>query len=231
MNGIKTACVVMEIIRKLGIDCAIAGGAVRDSYFGKEPKDIDIVVWNCTTQAQALALQNELTALGFVYNNVKAESLDPEYKDCRCAGVWEFGTSFDVILYGSSYTTEEQVMEAFDFNINQFVSSDGKEMRQYIQDGHKDGVLSQLRETVSKQRTAKIVAYAQSVGWDTTAVEEKMFKDDQVVTDEDVGDFVKELHEQANGSNSPLNRICEEVDENGLALNRESTAHWPQDKK
>jgi hypothetical protein len=58
-----------------------------------------------------------------------------------------------------------------------------------------------------------------------------MFKQDNVVTDEDVGNFVKELHEQANGSNSPLNRICEEVDENGLALNRESTAHWPQNKK
>lgn len=230
MNGIKVACDVMELIRRLGIDCAIAGGAVRDSYFGVEARDIDIVVWNCTNQEQALALQNELTALGFVCNNTKADSLDPNYKDCRCAGVWEYGTSFDVILYGQEYTTLEQVMEAFDFNINQFISTDGKEMRQYIQEGHKSGVLSQLRETVSKERTAKIVAYAKSVGWDTTEVEERMFKDDNVITDEDVGNFVKDLHESANGKNSPLNRICEEVDENGLALNRETTANWPKDK-
>lgn len=58
-----------------------------------------------------------------------------------------------------------------------------------------------------------------------------MFKEDTVVTDEDVGNFVRELHEQANGQNSPLNRICEEVDENGLALNREESTHWPKDKK
>lgn len=61
-----------------------------------------------------------------------------------------------------------------------------------------------------------------------------MFKDDNVVTDEDVGNFVKQLHEDANGVNHPLSRILtqqyEEVDENGLALNRKESANGTQDK-
>lgn len=61
-----------------------------------------------------------------------------------------------------------------------------------------------------------------------------MFKDDNVVTDEDVGDFVKQLHEDANGANSPLSRILTqqfvEVDENGLDINRKESTNRTQNK-
>lgn len=41
--------------------------------------------------------------------------------------------------------------------------------------------------------------------------------DDPVVTDDDVGNFVKELHESTAGKNSPLGLIITEVD-NELAF-------------
>lgn len=42
-------------------------------------------------------------------------------------------------------------------------------------------------------------------------------KEDPVVTDEDVGNFVRELHESTSGKNSPLGQIISEVD-NELAF-------------
>lgn len=42
-------------------------------------------------------------------------------------------------------------------------------------------------------------------------------KEDPVVTDEDVGNFVRELHESTSGKNSPLGLIITEVD-NELAF-------------
>lgn len=44
---------VLEKLRSYGLKCAIAGGYARDTFFGVEPKDVDIIVFGIADREQA----------------------------------------------------------------------------------------------------------------------------------------------------------------------------------
>lgn len=112
---------VAQKLRGLGYSVMIAGGFCRDVYFGEMPKDLDIVVaagpgtsatHSDIHETLAGALSDiEVVHLGFrMYTESASDRLIGGFK---CAG------NLDVVLY--DVRTAPEAVEAFDFNLNQFV--------------------------------------------------------------------------------------------------------------
>lgn len=115
-----------------GINACIAGGCARDLYFGLVPKDIDIVVYgedDCSDGYQQ-NLENYIETYfdkdytpNTLWSNPCIGSFNhyngPKVKE-RIAHIWKvYDEDFDILLYRSE--SRRAVMDAFDFNINQFI--------------------------------------------------------------------------------------------------------------
>lgn len=112
---------IAEELSAYGYSVVIAGGFCRDVYFGVEPKDIDIVVsarsiHDDTGEAHAILGETLKTLgvqhLGFRMYNESTPS-DRLVGGFKCVG------NLDVVLYDTKWAHE--AVEAFDFNLNQFV--------------------------------------------------------------------------------------------------------------
>lgn len=122
---------VLKLIKQHTFGCVVAGGFCRDTFFGVEPKDIDICVYDFYPDDYAegvllQSLQHELDKLGVGFTNVSSQfdesCMDEEYivNDARVYEVWKLaGLNVDIILYNGCKTWRDVVMK-FDFNLNQF---------------------------------------------------------------------------------------------------------------
>lgn len=52
--SLENAKKVLDKLRSYGLKCAIAGGYARDTFFGVEPKDVDIIVFGIADRAAAV---------------------------------------------------------------------------------------------------------------------------------------------------------------------------------
>ena len=118
---------LLALLRAEGIDCLIAGGFARDTFFEADPKDIDII---------CAGVPHEVIATLFEETGTLTRSY-PKYngpESDRLAGVWKIlDTNIDVILY--EVPTALEAVGKFDYNLNQFVYNENTETSDYVGDG------------------------------------------------------------------------------------------------
>lgn len=124
---IYTVSDVLKVIKQHTFGCVVAGGYCRDSFFGVEPKDIDVAVYNFHPDdyAEKILLDNlwrQLEKLGVKNLSHFIEGGDEEYivNDPRVHMVWNIPQlNLDLIFYNNCKSFTD-VIHKFDFNINQF---------------------------------------------------------------------------------------------------------------
>jgi hypothetical protein len=106
---------IVELFQKEGVPSIIAGGCARDIYFGVKPKDIDVIVAGISMEkASEILAEAGIVSVGFhIYNGAASDRLLGGYK--------LVGTDVDVCVYECDSVSE--AVNAFDFNLNQFVIS------------------------------------------------------------------------------------------------------------
>lgn len=117
---VEQALNLAESLRDEGFSVIIAGGFARDVYFGVNPKDIDIVVaagsiHDDPAEAHKI-LDDILEKLGVVHLGFRMYS---ESACERLVGGFKCLGNVDVVLYDTKLALE--AVDAFDFNLNQFV--------------------------------------------------------------------------------------------------------------
>lgn len=126
-NDMKRVRRLLALLRAEGIDCLIAGGFARDTFFEADPKDIDII---------CAGVPHEVIATLFEETGTLTRSY-PKYngpESDRLAGVWKIlDTNIDVILY--EVPTALEAVGKFDYNLNQFVYNENTETSDYVGDG------------------------------------------------------------------------------------------------
>lgn len=110
---------IMGWLSELGIDNMCAGGYPRDLAMGLPPRDFDIVIYGKKALESEELLRTELTSPDKKILDLGEE----QYKGGRIAYVIKLGT-VDIICYNAE--TEEEVFDAFDYNINQYKMELGK---------------------------------------------------------------------------------------------------------
>jgi len=126
--------VVCDLLDKVGCKYTVAGGFARDLYFGVTPKDVDIIIYKNPQHGAGLFSYEELpesissyiedvldvpncyTCLAYHLqegntNQTTSDRLDMVFKMP--------GTGVDVIFYNKC-DTEQDVVDNFDCNLNQF---------------------------------------------------------------------------------------------------------------
>lgn len=117
---VETALALADDLRAEGFSVVIAGGFARDVYFGVPPKDIDIVV-------AAGSIHDDVAEahvmLGQILRDLNVDHLGfrmySESASDRLVGGFKCVGNVDVVLYDTKLALE--AVEAFDFNLNQFV--------------------------------------------------------------------------------------------------------------
>ncbi|KMT52115.1 hypothetical protein [Pseudomonas fildesensis] len=151
MQGAFDLC---ELFQKEGVPSIIAGGAARDIYFGVTPKDIDVIIC-CDDKLYASSILEKAGIAHSVIHFYNESSSD------RIIGVFKIaGTNIDVCLYDCTDVSE--AVDAFDFNLNQFVISgihhgiDGAHVR-FVGQTHWS-TLAAVRKDYSLKRLEKMQA-------------------------------------------------------------------------
>lgn len=95
------------------IQTVICGGCARDIWFGIEPKDVDIMIFGGADEDIISDAVSELGAY------LSLHIYNERYLD-RLEHIWKVKDKpIDILLYNCE--TALEVVEALDFNINQFV--------------------------------------------------------------------------------------------------------------
>ena len=110
--NVQAAFDLVMTLRASGIQAGIAGGFARDIYFGKAPKDIDIVVTDCSWERlQEFIEETKMVAVPFrIYNEATGD---------RLIGGFKCLNEIDIVLYDCRNLGD--AIDNFDFNLNQFV--------------------------------------------------------------------------------------------------------------
>lgn len=159
-----------NVLAKGGV--ALAGGYLRDLYFGLEPKDIDIVFYGLTQEEFMRAfnmwtrrtpgnLTWEVYGTGDDYNG--ADEIIPVVIKV----VYE-GRSIDFILYDCP--TLEGVMHNFDHSVNEFTMHYDEDFRLYVQHHGVWGVCTRnANTTCTDERVARMQELACQIDWEYVA--------------------------------------------------------------
>ena len=175
--------VLSVLAREMNFGVALVGGAVRDTYFkqeGKHPNDYDIAVWDDVISAGLI--ESAMENAGYVLDRTDVSG---EYdSECNSGDDLEkyywisqyshpiYG-DVDVLSFAGRTKTLQEVLDQFDFNINQFaVQFDDIEISE-VQTAYYGGAQSLACElllrlpgsTANRERTDHIIEIAESVGW------------------------------------------------------------------
>lgn len=155
-NDMKRVRRLLALLRAEGIDCIIAGGFARDTFFEATPKDIDII---------CAGVPHEVIATLFEETATQTRSY-PKYngpESDRLAGVWKIlDTNIDVILY--EVPTALEAVDKFDYNLNQFVFDEDTEECRYVGHNHWSR-LDRLRDDARGSREEKMQQKFKDLVW------------------------------------------------------------------
>lgn len=146
-NDMKRVRRLLALLRAEGIDCIIAGGFARDTFFEATPKDIDIICAGVSHDVIATLFEETATQTRSYpkYNGPESD---------RLAGVWKIlDTNIDVILY--EVPTALEAVSKFDYNLNQFVYDEDTEESVYVGEGNWH-TLVRLRDDARGSREEKM---------------------------------------------------------------------------
>lgn len=165
---LKTSIAIVDsLYERLSQNAVICGGFARDTFYGLESKDVDIMLLD-PQYVDYGAVDRELNSI--------ARSIDEfatvcrhsgeEYMDDRIEAVWQIfidGFTIDVLWYNPriySMGTGEEACRAFDFNINQFyIDEYGQSAFGGLEHDHPSKVKALVQlESVSDQRIARMSA-------------------------------------------------------------------------
>jgi hypothetical protein len=149
---------------------ALAGGYLRDLYFGKAPKDMDFVFYglNPVQFLAAVTMWFERIPGEFSY-----EVFDADYNgnDTDILSVvkvtWE-GQAIDLILYNSNSITG--ALQRFDHSLNEFYATYDSDFRLRV--GHRDGWGVCTRNPyvdLTQERVDRMREYARYIDWEYVA--------------------------------------------------------------
>lgn len=167
---------IMALASEFGLTNVIAGGYPRDLALGRTPKDLDICVYNITQNTW-----DEFKSQVYLYDLVEEEiDVNPPSStgDNRVTDVLKIKGNIDIVLWNDSFEYMKDVVDNFDFNINQWILSfpcdyngepyDVEPTPVFIGDFKLYGKLTQIFATgffVSDCRRAKIENLAKEFNW------------------------------------------------------------------
>ena len=155
-----------NVLAKGGV--ALAGGYLRDLYFGLQPKDMDFVFYGLTTQEFQAAFSmwanrqtGELTWEVFGegdYNG--ADPIVPEV-----IKVTLDGREMDFILYDCPVL--DGVMHNFDHSVNEFTMGYDEDFRLWVQHWGDWGICTRnANTTCTDNRVARMQELARQIDWE-----------------------------------------------------------------
>jgi len=149
---------LLKLLDELGVNYIIAGGYPRDLFFGRKPKDIDILVDDLDR------ITRQLDMMGI--DNVQFPSYLSEEEVTpinRINGVTKLANGIDLIGISIQATHPlDQVINYFDYNFNQFIMI--SESPTFIGDNF--GTLTRTsNEPLTEQRAAHIKGKALLENW------------------------------------------------------------------
>lgn len=160
----ELAHVLLEALRAAGYQAGVCGGYARDTFFGVEPKDMDIVVCvgNPADEDAISRVNNIIENLLFeacyknkLYVARQCFGMYNDHASDRACGVIKYpDDGIDVILYRECATMED-VIDAFDFNLNQFGLLDNGECSYYGDSDLRE--LKAVRGDASLERGIKVL--------------------------------------------------------------------------
>lgn len=166
--------VVAALAAKNNFGYALVGGAVRDAYHHRQATDHDIAVWRCDSINDVVDIGYALEELGYVQEAYHED--DPEYNADAADGRYECIIEYshplypavDILVFSSEFGELSDVLDSFDFNLNQFaqrIRGCGDE-RITFYGGDQLYSLKQLRSsTVTEERRQRMIDKALDYGW------------------------------------------------------------------
>lgn len=174
LHDTPTAKRVIAALETGLFDYMIAGGYPRDLAHSRQPKDLDIVVYNCMENSRWVSLLKDLQDNDLVMElNDKVVSY--YQTQGKVLGVVKLKGDIDLILWDAF--TQREVFNNFDFNINQYKLTlhDHVYTITYCGNTSNLGNLTQttpLHGTTGEatKRAKRVQDIAESVGWKTCSV-------------------------------------------------------------
>ena len=111
---------ILALAAEYNITLVVAGGYPRDLAFGREPKDLDICVYNTTEKAWYEFL-DQLCKYDLVLEEYSEADSVSSTGDDRVSYVIKVKGNIDIILWNDSFESMESVINNFDFNVNQWI--------------------------------------------------------------------------------------------------------------
>lgn len=129
---------VLDMLRKVGYEAYVAGGAARDLHYGRVPKDWDIVLIGPSADIDLVDLL-VAKAFGSVPNERHTnDDYMGESMDGRLEFVLQYaeaGLAIDILQYSDEPKTIEDQLRMFDCNLSYFWVDTTGEVR-YLPDAH-----------------------------------------------------------------------------------------------
>lgn len=165
-----TVILVIRKLEQLGFQFSILGGYPRDLAAGRTPKDMDICVYSINTRGDMYKLREWLKE-SLILKDAYEESSASASGDRNVQDVYTLTCGVDIIFWKCN--TEREVLDGFDFNINQYklVNTCGETCVEFH--GESMGELKPVRELseLSSVRVEHIIDIAKQIGWQTCQVQ------------------------------------------------------------
>lgn len=156
----KIANNVQHLLKDSGVEYAILGGYPRDKAYGRLPKDVDFFVYNTEEDTSEQLIRR----IQLMYTAATVE-LAYEGDDANFVyAVVQIGKDCDIVIYKKEFETAQDILDVFDFNINQWQLVDGIPVFK----GQDESTLVQLKSNgaLTHSRKLKMQRLALELNWD-----------------------------------------------------------------
>ena len=159
--------VLTDFLDRSGVLWSVAGGYPRDLANGLTPRDCDIVLFGFGSSPAIYQFEQGLVDFVHSLGIYSAETCGAEYENPRIGGVIKTTENIDLISWSPEHQTVKDVVDNFDYNINQYIMARGLSGEYLIRfQGLDFGVLQQLRNSdVTPERKSKMIEHALRMDW------------------------------------------------------------------
>ena len=149
-----------------GLEWAILGGYARDIHHGKEPKDLDIIIYNTDYISNGT-----MSDLREHFKDLVSKDHSKKPSSCSSGRIREVitlevdGMQVDLIFWHPRFKTVDDVVNNFDYNINQYHFDPSNHVTVFL--GENEGVVTRItKEPLKPERNLRIAEIAVGMGWE-----------------------------------------------------------------